>query len=56
MVAWSSNKSASSMQYYFSLALSFLTNVGEQSLAETTFTIEASGLLSTVCNYFQFMQ
>ena len=44
------------MQYYFSLVLSFVPNVGDKSLTETTFTFEASRLLSTVCNYFQFMQ
>ena len=44
-----------SMQYYFSLALSFVPNVGVESLAETIFfTFKTYGLSSTVCNYFQF--
>ena len=44
-----------SMQYYFSLALSFVPNVGVESLAEIIFFIfKTYGLSSTVCNYFQF--
>ena len=36
------------MQYYFSLVLSFVPNVGDKSLTETTFTFEASRLIFPV--------
>ena len=48
------------MQYYFSLALSFVPTVGDKSLTETTFTFEDLGyylqfvIISSSCNEIFF--
>ena len=55
MVAWKKSAKIYAIRY-FSRTLSFVPNVGDESLVETTLHLRFFGLLSTVCNYFQFIQ
>ena len=52
MVAWKKSAKIYAIRY-FSRSLSFVPNVGDESLVETTFTFK---VFWVIINYFQFMQ